>query len=161
MKGKQMQYLLLILVVIIWGIIAYRLYSSWLPQNNYRFDGNIALSNDSITKSLMDSFDLKLNYADPFLYEQYTPNQTNRSNNLGKKKESMQIIQEEPPSIIYKGYSLNNNSITRINLLINGKRYTTKPNSKVEEILISKCYRDSIIVVWKGKNKTIYRNGNS
>ena len=65
MKGKTKQYLLLALVLAIWGVIGYR-FMSFTEDGVERIDP-IRLKSTNLPKEKSQEYQFKLNYADPFL----------------------------------------------------------------------------------------------
>lgn len=166
-KNKNIQYFLIALVVVIWGAIAVQFF-------NYQ-GGELTAYNglhNNLPIARADAgevfeFDLNLNYDDPFLTTKRKGSTS--SSNIKSTKVSKQRIskyvqkkinpqkKEKYPQVIYKGYSLNNNQITRVNLSINQKTVSMKVGASKDGLLLKETYRDSLLVSFKGKEKMIFR----
>jgi len=169
-KNKKVQYLLVVLVIVIWGYIAIQFFSYnggeiAITESNYNYLP-VAKAN---TKNVFQ-FSLNLNYEDPFLSRKRgvskassnsepinkTRNIKNRiASNIQQKINPRQL--EKYPKVIYKGYSLNNNQITRVNLSINNKVFSMKAGESQDGLFLKETYRDSLLVSFKGKKQMIFR----
>src|SRR5436190_1487204 len=66
MKNKKIVYLLLVVVVLIWGIIFYRIFSAVGAPDNNTSNMNPTIEK-SADKTEVDTFNIDGNYRDPFL----------------------------------------------------------------------------------------------
>ena len=129
---------LLLLSVIIWGLIARKIYIAM-------FDNKPSIQTIEKTKELKsDSFDLLLNYRDPFLKgEKKERNDTLRHKNSP--------IPDNNPEFKYKGI-ITIGKKTFILLWRNGEDILIDPSSKVDGYSIVKYSNDEISL--RDKNKT-------
>ncbi len=140
-------YLLLILTLLIWSFIIYKIFFTNEDEN----DGNLATETIRVNEKVEDKFDpipLLLNYRDPFLK---TATVVKNKRKLTPSKKRVVRNQVSWPKIKYSG--LIQNKVTnerRINITINNKNYIMKENDKVRDILLVKIHADSIIL---SKNK--------
>jgi type II secretory pathway component PulC len=162
MKNKKNLYFLLPLVLIVWGIIAYRLIVHFnnnkhtiLPQSNETID-----SNDLHTQ---DTFSLNLNYRDPFLGTTgYSENIDNTktpfdAQNFFRAADAQQAATPIPwPTVTYHGIILNKKSGSRITLIkIDSKEQLLAEGQSVSGITLMKAYPDSGIFRYQKELKTI------
>ena len=66
MKNKKVIYLLLGVVLLVWGLIFYRLFSGMGPSEN-RTSSSTGIYKDSTEKNVADTFSIVGHYRDPFL----------------------------------------------------------------------------------------------
>ena len=165
MKNKKIAYLLLPLVIFIWGAIAYKIIRNYLGNNSPEILFN---QNENIiqSKNKIDTFSLLLNYPDPFLKNQvasnYQPSNnnpqkttTNKTTTANNKKENNPV---KWPTILYCGNikNKNNNKICSI-IKINGTENIMYVGEVCNEVRLVKVFKDSVIVNYKNQNKTIIK----
>ena len=160
MKKKKALYILVPVTLLVWGGILFKILSNFggddpLPINTIL---NEDIQNMSV--ELSDSFELFLNYPDPFL------GQSNQSSNTENTAQSFADIKDgilknpqKWPLIKYYGHVKNTQTKSRrINLSINQKMYLLKTKDRVYDLRLERIYRDSIIVSMKYETKTIFKN---
>ena len=163
MKNKKLMYILLPLVIIIWGAIVYKIISNYTGGN----DTGIVLSDEKtkvLPVNIADTFSLILNYPDPFLKGEaqvynYTKTILPQANynkttvNTAKTKENVQV---NWPVIVYGGIIKNkgNNKTCSI-IKINGVEYLMNVGGTYKDVTLIKVYKDSAIVQYKNIKKTI------
>ncbi len=158
MKNKKNLYFLIPAVVIIWGLIIYRVID---------FSEEEASNNIRPTRSALPSaekkaaYDLKPAYPDPFL-----KNLADRSNSTVSM-----LTEEEPPAvrnvvapipqrptveITYKGFVTPTGENIRVALLtIAGKEVFLKAGESSAEILVRQIFADSVVLEIGGKPLTV------
>ena len=157
-KNKKSIYILLPVVLLIWGGVLYQLFSFVKPVEEHN---NIA--NEFIVSPLKikerQTFAINVNYRDPFLGKIYRPN-----NGISPKKNTKKILKKEEviplPNIIYKGIisdSKQKNSIYM--LIIDGNNFYMKKGEIKNELLLKSGDKESIIVVYKGKHNITLSKG--
>lgn len=99
MKQKKNTYLLILLVLIIWGIIGYKIYSTMYSIEDIQLTSNNSLKFTPKLSQNVDSFVLNLNYRDPFFKTKVSKKK--KSNNNSKIK--IPNIEIPFPSIVYNG----------------------------------------------------------
>lgn len=162
MGDKIKKYILFGLVLLIWGIIAYRIINITKPSSNQHRESYD--SRNRFEKGKIDTFKLLLNYPDPFVYFKTSERQDNKKMPIEKAiKEAGQsktFVKGDVkwPDVLYGGIIKNNISGKQILLLtINKKEYLMKVNDTLEGLLIKEVYPDSIKLL-KGKIfKTYYK----
>lgn len=90
MKKNIITYILIFVVIVVWGIIFYRIFA---PSNKNK--EGVVSSNIKVSQTENERTGLSLNYKDPFRIE----NPENKKNIKDHKAE----IKEEPPAFKYKG----------------------------------------------------------
>lgn len=167
MKNKTITYVLLLLVLIIWGTIVYKVFFYSEPTEElYNIDN---LNTTKTITDIPDTFSLSLNYVDPFLKESRQSTYIKKENNIISKSkekknyhpsstnrntESNHSIGIVWPKIKYEGMIKNNTNVTAI-VSINGSSYFLKNGEIVHDILIQSITNDSIIVSYQKNIKTI------
>ena len=61
------------------------------------------------------------------------------------------------PAIIYKGYSINKNQVSRVFLYINGKSVTLQKGEKYEDIKLHQMTKDSVVFYRNRERKVFFR----
>lgn len=149
MKSKKGLYVLIALVVIIWGLIIYRVLS------NVSFTADVPLSNnvESSVSSLnvkLDSFSIVADYRDPFLGKKRKAEQqlSTKKNVFPRKKiENKVKIIEPKRDIRYKGLIINKSSKSSLAILnIDGKEVLMKKNDTYNDIILKMILQDSVLL---------------
>ncbi len=164
MKNKKVTYLLIAVVVSVWGLILHRLFDAVgqgddVPPVAIVHQLKEQYNDFSLVK---DTTKLKLNYRDPF--------------GLSKPKDTTSkavVIHLKPvkgivaPSInwsfiSYAGYVRNPASKKLVTLLlINGKNVTLSEGETREQVKLLRNLRDSIKISYQGKTKFITLKSNT
>ena len=149
MKSKSAVYFLVLLVIVVWGLIAYRIYSTLKGGNS--IPNKSDFTGDLVRDSAEVSFKLIANYRDPFLGKY-----------VGEKISHPKAVQSLPPAPIlwpeirFKGVIKNQQSNKLLVLVtINGKERIMKADQMTDLVTVMKIYRDSIIVAYKNENRVI------
>lgn len=152
MKNKKFLYILLPAVLVIWGSIFYKIYTSVkgtdIPESLASMKN---MKEEPQEKE--DTFSLLLNYRDPFLGKH--GGVVNRpAIKASDEKTKVQKIQW--PNIIYHGFIKNKSTKKVLALLeINGRESNIAAGNTIEGVSVKKIFKDSIIVAFKGEKKTI------
>ena len=155
MKNKKIIYLLLPLVVIIWGIILYRVFSisadPGLPTADHP-----SINKDAATP-LLDTFSINANYRDPFLDKVMRVQHDDKIKNPTAKKVEKVITPSKWPDLTYFGIIKNQESGKKLIMInIDGKSNFIKEGHEASGIHLLKVYKDSIEVSFM-KEKRIVR----
>jgi hypothetical protein len=168
-NSKPMQFLLFGLVAIIWGAIVYQVWT-YLAKDD---DEPLYTDRDYLpaeTTFVADTFSLSLAYPDPFTGKTSarSASSSQRTGAASAKKRASSStpspmeeppIVISPPKIIYQGYSINNNEVTRVRLQLNGKGVTYRLNEEKEGIRVVGMTRDSIAVMKEDSRFVFSRQG--
>ncbi|MCF6297911.1 MAG: hypothetical protein L3J08_08015 [Flavobacteriaceae bacterium] len=153
MKDKKKIYILIPVVLLVWGIIAYRIFASINPSNKI---DQIAVKAETfkptkITKK--EIFYINADYRDPFL----------GTLAVHKKKTVKKIRQPKVkekvvfPSIKYKGiFSSSKKTSTIFLIMINGKQQMYKTKETYQDIKLLKGDKEKITLKYKTKKQTFY-----
>lgn len=152
MKSKKNIYILLPIVLLIWGVVIFQFFSFATP--------------DELVTNTSPEFDLKpfklkertpflinVNYRDPFLGKAYSIQQISKvsSNKVKVKKASKPEEVIVWPVIQYKGMlSDPKEKNKRFMLVISGKNYLMKTGDTQDEIFLKDGDKESIYVRYKG-----------
>jgi hypothetical protein len=165
LKNKKSLYILLPSVLIIWGLIIYRIFSgvgndpdrSIIPVKQTTVEDLI---------SIKDTFSISADYRDPFLGKVF--NQTvmnvpdNHSGSTHKEpivtKPDIPVNYRELPHFIYKGTVINKTDNSPVAIIqFNGKKLLIKKNERFNDIRIDQIYFDSVKVEFDKRMYTIYK----
>ena len=159
MKNKKLIYLLLPVVIAIWGIIFYRIFNTTGGDEN-NVVKEINAGTDKGQSSYTDTFSISANYRDPFMGKLAVGN-----NDQPKATTSMQKKAVEPkpqpaptpwPALAYSGMIKNQRSSIQLAMLqVNGQSYNIKSGETVEGVQVMKIYRDSVEVIFQKEKRTI------
>lgn len=148
LKGKKGLYILLPLVLFIWGAIIYQVLDAFADNDPITTNQAVVGFKDIKAKE-RDTFSLSTIERDPFLGEVYRPkivivNTTPRP----------KVVEVVWPSIQYKGLVSNGDVNKAIFLVaINGADQLMKLNETVADITLVKGDRNKIKLRYKGKTK--------
>ena len=158
MKNKKVTYLLGILVLVVWGVVIYRIFQSANPG-----DDDFQPADHRMVKELYndytiakDTTHLLLNYKDPFLIQKQKD-----TIGLAVKKIVEKTIQKPLPAmnwnfIKYSGYIHNPGTKNLVALLtINGKPVMMSEGEIAEQVKLIKNLKDSIQIAFNGKTTYI------
>lgn len=166
MKNKRLLYILIPLVLLIWGIIFYKIFTQINHGNDKPFF-NQGLKNSSVTNNVKDTFTIKANYRDPFLtgHQKSTFGSEDDGQMMfstagfSKKKEPKTDI--VIPDLHYFGLIANTSKKQRIGLFrLNNKDALLKEGEVIEEFKIVRLFNDSVKITFKKIKKTIQKNPN-
>lgn len=157
MQQKNLKYILLTGVAIIWGAIIYKVLNGMSNENRI-----ITLipkqKNNIIDKSLNEPYRLLANYADPFgaegeeeLNKNFKDSSKNSANSLQEKAvlDNRTVIKPDLSFIQYKGMITNPVSKKRIAIIsINGKDEFVGPKTRINNIKVNTIQQDKISIIY-------------
>lgn len=150
MKNKKNIYILLPVVLLIWGSLIYRFFSFSSPQ-----EIEVPVQEFKVKPLVFkqrDTTPINVNYRDPFLGISYAPQ--SQSVNKTKAKAKKVVKEKEPvlwPTIVYKGIvSDTKDKIKVFMLIINGKTCLMKKGNTEEEVFLKQGDRNAVYVKYKG-----------
>ena len=163
MKNKKAVYILLPLVILIWGIIFYRIFKGTSGSQYKVQTPKVESTRGKLTSD--DSFSIYANYADPFLknirekkklQKSKKSTQQNNKRNISSRRRRRTITRW--PQIRYKGIVRNQEKTKHVFLVeIKKSSFLVHPGDTLKNVIIENCYEDSIVVSYEGKKKTIER----
>ncbi|AXG69208.1 hypothetical protein KORDIASMS9_01428 [Kordia sp. SMS9] len=149
-KGKT--YMLLVVVLGIWGVIGYQIFSKMNAD-----ESPVIAANSNVTFSPKqtiekDTFRIHTKHRDPFLGKPYREKQTsNTTRKVSIKKDSVVF-----PPIVYKGVISKPKSAQNIYIVsIQGTQQLFKTGKTIQDIELLTGTKKSITIRYKGKRKTI------
>jgi hypothetical protein len=160
-KSKKSVYILIPIVVIVWGLIAYKIIVGMnAGDDNLTFTADT--NNHFINNMEADTFSLILAYRDPFLgknlYQQQESNVWNNEDNNQKKKQTELIKQPVTiswPGVAYLGLILNKKTGIYVSLIkIDNKEHLLLEGQEAKGIKVLKANKDSVIVQFQKEIKT-------
>lgn len=151
MKKNQKTYLLLAVVIGIWGFIGFKLLNASNPEPVAMTE--LTSNEIFVPKQLKkrDIFSIAANYRDPFLGTVHAPKKI-------KKKTARKIVKKEVPQkvISYTGFITDNSSKQKIFFVtIEGQQHMMGINETVQEVKLVKGSKNQIEVRHNGKTRTI------
>jgi len=165
MKNKKLTYFLIFIVLIVWGLIIYRIFAV-VGAN----DDTLPVSSTKLAKEPYNDFSipkdtskLLLNYRDPFglTKQKDTAAAVVKIKNV-KIVQSSSVTPFNWSFIQYAGYIRNSSSKKLIALVsINGKNEMLSEGDIKDQVKLIKNLRDSIKISFNGKTKFItLKSGN-
>ncbi|MHC0446338.1 hypothetical protein ACWA1F_13090 [Flavobacterium sp. 3-218] len=152
MKNKKNIYILLPLVLLVWGAVLFQLFSFTNPDETTAPD-NPEFTFKPIKINKRESFTINVNYRDPFLGKMYV----NETNSKPQKKHATapKIAKQAEalvwPKIIYKGVIADSKGKNTLYiLLIDNKTHYMKIGDTENEIFLKSGDKESIYVKYKG-----------
>jgi len=164
MKNKVITYILLVVVIGIWGRIIYSSFfrSAGEEESSVSYYEPVQLDEENKTT---EKIELIANYRDPFLGKgtkrvKTSINKPLRSESQSRKKENPSL--DKPinwPSINYYGLMKNVNSSDKIAIInIEKKQVLWREGEQYEDLSVLKIYKDSILLSLADENKIILKN---
>nr|WP_320120047.1 hypothetical protein [uncultured Marinifilum sp.] len=158
MNNKKTIYILLPLVLALWGYITYRIFEQVNPEVEI---SNSVLppiqNNEKEIKS--EAFKLIANYSDPFLkhLEQYNEFNEEEKQNANQNLNNNRIPAWNWPNMSYGGCIKNKNRMVGI-LQINSKNLLVQEGKSYDDFMVSKMYADSIVMKRDEMKRTVWKN---
>lgn len=169
MTKKKINIVLIVVVIVLWGSVAYRSINQYFFPNQVYLTNNYEQVNFDFKKVLKDTFQLENLSRDPFLQVNSSVNPKPFEIRNPKicqikpvvRKEKLPPVPVEWPEISYYGYikSINKNE-ELIMIKVNNKLHKVKKNAELQEIKVTNVYKDSIVVKKQKETKTIFRKSN-
>jgi hypothetical protein len=154
MKNKKNIYILLPIVLLIWGLVMYELFSFSKPDEVIATEPSGSDFKPAKIKE-RTPFSIDINYRDPFLGKMYSAQKSSPT-----VKKSTSKIKKIPnvvaplvwPTIAYKGIVSDTKDKTRVfMLIIGGKTFLMKKGEIANEVFLKDGDRESIYVKYKGE----------
>jgi len=156
----------LLLVIVVWGYVMKSKFGLF-DSNDTSLITHVEEFNFSSQNYSKDTFKLELSSRDPFLGTR--ANNVNHNRHVGakvSKKNQHQISKLEKqtsvkswPKLSYFGYVKNRSKGKQACLIqINGQISKMFLGSKINDIQLKLIYKDSVVVLFNGENKTLLKN---
>jgi len=167
MKNKKIMFLLVPAVVIVWGLIIYRIAEAVSEKETQTAANSVEQPVDRRTASLPDSVKLLVNYRDPFLTGSVVSRPVERPMGTGGAVPTTPAsfapsVPAPPakivvwPAVQYLGMIQNSTSKTKIAIVrINGKSHLLAEAAVAGQLTVQKITPDSVSVSFQGERKHI------
>lgn len=151
MKNKKSIYILLPIVLLIWGMLIYQFFSYSVPDE--------ALENTSTEFNVKPfklkeraSFTVNVAYRDPFLGKMYVAPVSNQNKNSNKTKKSPKPVETIVwPTVLYKGMISDAKEKTKVFIMtIAGHDFFMKKGDTANEVFLRDGDKESVYVKYKG-----------
>jgi hypothetical protein len=152
MKSKKNIYVLLPIVLLIWGVVIFQFFSFSTPDDVSEISAK-EFSIKPFKVKERTPFLINVNYRDPFLGKAYSIQQISKGNSNKVKVKKISKPEETLvwPVIHYKGMlSDPKEKNKRFMLVISGKNYFMKTGDTQDEIFLKDGDKESIYVRYKG-----------
>lgn len=151
MKNKKNIYILLPLVLFVWGAVLFQVFS-FTKSDEITPADNPEFTIKPLKINKRESFAINVNYRDPFLGKMYNPETVSHAKTSNK---SIKKVIKKPelvwPNIVYKGLIADSKGKnTLFMLIIDGKNYYMKIGETENEIFLKSGDKESIYVKYKG-----------
>lgn len=166
MSKKVKLYILIIVNLLVWGYVGYKVYSALQGEDHNMFEYETPRINKINDVLHEDSVTLILNYADPFLKngDNSKTKIVSNNNHTSAKTNSVSINSSKPTvniplsiDIKYLGLIKNTDKGTLTALIsLNGKSFFAKQNEVIDEIIVKEITNDNITIL-NGKEKIIVK----
>ena len=151
MSKNQKTYVLLAMVLTIWGILGFKVVKGLGSNEPIPERDPIAQPYVAKTTGKRDSIFISANYRDPFLG---TPVKTKPPTKLSKKKKKIQKLPKK--NIVFSGSVAGNESNTRMFFVtIEGEQHIMEKNQKINGVVLVWGTLDEIRVSYPGHSETI------
>jgi hypothetical protein len=156
MKNKKNIYILLPIVLLIWGAVMYQFFS-FSNTGNETLTASNKFNLKPIAIKERDTFTINVNYRDPFLGKAYGVK--NKSNDTTSRKKIIRKVKEpivEPvfvwPKIVYRGIVSDTKDKTKVfMLIIDGQTFLMKIGNTEKEVFLKEGDRESVYIKYKGR----------
>ncbi len=150
--------MLIPLVLGIWGLIAFRIFKAVEGNNTPSYvSAPTPVFNEEVEKR--DTYELKLNYRDPFLRKLYQPPAAKTAEKKPKKVTVKKTVTKIPlkwPELNYKGTITKSDSRELLCIVeINRQVFFLRRNEIQGDVKLLEIYEDSVRVSYRGKEKKV------
>lgn len=150
MNNKTKTYLLLALVLGIWGTVAYKIVNGLGSDLPIAENIEVETTFKPMDLGVKDTFSIKLPEKDPFLGTLVSKSKTSSTVTSSTRKQSYF------PSVIYKGMVQNQQSKDKVFVLqIKSKQYLLKNGQIADSVKLVSGNAKSVTVIYKSQRKTL------
>jgi hypothetical protein len=162
MKTKKLIYILIPLVLLIWGLIVFRIIKQIRHSQKPHIE-NASYSKNHNPGPAADSSSLILKYRDPFLHGNIRKiSDSWRSDNFLSNNSNLSTVTKAPvsfPNTRYSGLVINSKNKQKLGLLkIDNKDFLVQEGDLVSGEKIIRIHSDSVIISFKKTKKTFFRD---
>lgn len=157
MKNKKNTYLLLVIVLCIWGAVVYRFMSFKSGDNTETIGLSKPLKFDTKVSAAKEDIKINVHYRDPFLGKTYSGTDVSTTKKSIRKPKNTSSTPPPPmPLVIYKGFVSDKKDNKKVYMIsINGKNLLMAEKQSEEGITIISGNRKELIVSYKGKRNKV------
>ncbi|MBS7256732.1 hypothetical protein [Flavobacterium branchiicola] len=152
MKNKKNIYILMPLVLLVWGAVLFQIFS-FTSTDAPLTTSNPEFSFKPLKINKRETFAINTDYRDPFLGKMYAP-EANLKTKATPAKTAKIVKQPETliwPNIIYKGLISDSKEKNKIYMLIiDSKNYYMKIGDTENDVFLKSGDKESIYVKYKG-----------
>lgn len=154
MKNKKLLYILIPIVLLVWGVIIYRIFNVVNGSGSNEVRKSSFVEN-TVNENLIDTFSIHPNYRDPFIskrakkttFENKITSTVTKPDLIKKVANVVVPLSNKWPSIVYNGLIKNEKSNKQLALVqINGQSNILQLGNVAEGVELTKIFRDSIEV---------------
>ncbi|WP_291287860.1 hypothetical protein [Flavobacterium sp.] len=152
MKNKKNIYILLPIVLMVWGAVLFQLFS-FTNSDEIVATNNPELRIKPLKLNQRQSFTIDVNYRDPFLGKMYSENNAPKTKATGSKPAKAPKPKETLvwPTILYKGLISDTKEKTKVfMLIIDNKNYFMKIGDTENGVFLKTGDKESVYVKYKG-----------
>jgi hypothetical protein len=153
MKNKKATYLLLFVVLIIWGFIVFRIYRTVNPSDEKKM--NVSIGSILTDTRVTDTFSIAASYRDPFLNHYVAVSHSvRRSRPVPVQLPQLPKAPVRWPDVKFLGTISNNKLAKKIILVsINGRDNLMREGETVNDLSLLKIAKDSVQLSYMGEKK--------
>jgi hypothetical protein len=158
MKNKTITYGLLVVVLIIWGGIFYRIFISFFPADKPIAKNEQKFTIESVSGfEEAQSFALRSGYRDPFLGDTHTSDFSEENKPVKKILKKVSVEPSIDWSFVkYLGLIKNSGNTRKLAMVtIHGMEYMLSEGEEMSSVKCLKNNKDSILISYQGKVKWI------
>ncbi|WP_047415854.1 hypothetical protein [Cellulophaga sp. Hel_I_12] len=150
MQKNTKTYLLLALVLIVWGLIGYKIIN-WMPDKVKEVPSSRPLSFKPKKIQERDKFSIVADYRDPFLETAMKTETKPKKTNTNKT-----VVTQPTIDIKYSGFITDGNSQQKIFFVtINGQQHMMKLKDKIADVTLISGSTETIKVSYQNKRITL------
>lgn len=160
MKNKKNTFILLPIVLLIWGLVVYDFFSFSAPDNLLRKTATQYAIKPFKLKE-RDTFSINVAYRDPFLGKRNTPQTADSIKSNAKTKKRPKPVETIVwPAILYKGIVSDSKEKNKIFMLvIAGHNFFMKKGDTENGVFLKDGDKESVYVKYKGNLNLIMLAG--
>ena len=163
MKNKKALYILIPAVVLVWGVIFYKIFTK--VNNNQEFTQPVqTVAKPDTTQSEPLNYSIQANYRDPFLKEKVQIKEKNKEEEETKTKKSRnnrrrRVVQRTRwPDVRYQGVIKNRKNDRYVILIeINNKQHLFHQGDTIHEMCLEKFTKDTVHLKYQDDRRAFPR----
>lgn len=150
MKNKKSIYILLPIVLLIWGIVIFQFFSFSAPDDSLE-NASMEFNIKPFKVKERTPFSINVAYRDPFLGKMYAAPATNPKKRVVVKKQPKPLETLVWPTIHYKGMISDvKKKQTLFMMVIDGHNFNMKKGDIENEVFLKDGDKESVYVKYKG-----------